>query len=83
MTRAISGSPTAPGATPEPATNIYASTAFVFSMIGAVGLSVICAITALVQIKNPGEGRGQAVAGLLISAAWVAALSVLVWRHAL
>jgi hypothetical protein len=64
-------------------TNIYAYAAFAFSVVGSVGLSVICAIVALVQIKKEGEGRVQAIAGLVISAAWVVLLSALVHAHAI
>jgi len=45
-------------------TNAYASGAFGFSLVGAVGLSVICAIAALCQIKTAQDGRGLAIAGL-------------------
>ncbi|KZS80376.1 hypothetical protein A4G29_11675 [Mycobacterium kansasii] len=76
-TRPLSVASTAP----ERATNGYASAAFAFSVVGALVLSVVCAITALVQIKNPDEGRGLAIAGLAISAAWVALLSALAHAH--
>ncbi|ETW25613.1 hypothetical protein [Mycobacterium gastri] len=69
------------GAAPEHATNVYASAAFAFSVVGALVLSVVCAITALVQIKNPDEGRGLAIAALATSAGWVALLFALARAH--
>jgi uncharacterized membrane protein len=62
-------------------TNSYASAALAFSMVGAVVLSVILAIAALCQVKNPGEGRGQAIAGLAVSAGWIVLLFALARAH--
>jgi hypothetical protein len=63
--------------------NIYAYAAFAFSVVGSVALSVICAIAALALIKNEGEGRGQAIASLVISAGWVVLLLALHRAHAI
>lgn len=60
-------------AAPEPATGCYASAALVFSVIGAVLLGVFCAIAALRQPETHPHGRREAIAALVISAAWVAA----------
>jgi hypothetical protein len=62
-------------------TNAYASGAFGFSLVGAVGLSVICAIAALCQIKTAREGRGLAIAGLVASAGWIALFFALAHSH--
>jgi hypothetical protein len=62
-------------------TNAYASAAFAFSLVGAVGLSVICAIAALFQIKTAQEGRGLAIAGLIVSAGWIALFFALAHSH--
>jgi len=64
-------------------TDSYASGPVALSVIGAVGLSVICAIAALVQIKNAGEGRGLAIAGLVVSAGWIALFFALAHAHAI
>ncbi len=70
-------------AAPKRTTNIYAYAALAFSVVGSVGLSVICVIVALVQIKNEGEGRVHAIAGLVISAGWVVLLLALARAHAI
>ncbi|OBJ50756.1 hypothetical protein [Mycobacterium sp. 1423905.2] len=61
--------------------NAYASAALAFGMVGAVVLSVICAIAALSQIKGWEEGRGEALAGLGVSAAWVVMVVSLAHAH--
>jgi hypothetical protein len=61
--------------------NAYALSAFGFSLVGAVGLSVICAIAALCQIKTAQEGRGLAIAGLVASAGWIALFFALAHSH--
>lgn len=61
--------------------NMYASAAFAFAVGGAVVLSVICAIAALAQVKTSGEGRGEAIAGLAISAGWIALFLTLAHWH--
>lgn len=69
-------------AAPEPATSCYASAALVFSVIGAVLLGVFCAIAALRQPETHPHGRREAIAALVISAAWVA-VAVAVMRGSL
>jgi hypothetical protein len=61
--------------------NASASAAFAFSVVGAVGLSVICAIAALCQVKTLQEGRGLAIAGLVVSAGWIALFFALAHAH--
>jgi hypothetical protein len=58
-----------------------ASTPFAFTVVGAVGLSVICAIAALVQIRHANEGRGLAIAGLVVSAGWIGLYFALAHAH--
>ncbi|RFZ16620.1 hypothetical protein MML61_25570 [Mycobacterium marinum] len=62
-------------------TNVYASAALAFGMVGAVVLSVICAIAALADSKNSDQGRGEAIAGLVMSAGCVAVLFALAHWH--
>ena len=59
-----------PYAAPVRSTNSFAIVSFVLSFFGIVGLSVIFAIVALCQIQTRYQGRGLAIAGLAISAAW-------------
>ncbi|ORB84510.1 hypothetical protein B1987_12685 [Mycobacterium kansasii] len=66
---------------PERTTNMYAPAAFAFAVGGAVVLSVICAIAALAQVRATGEGRGEAIAGLVISAGWIALFAALTHWH--
>lgn len=66
-----------PRLAPERATNSYASASLAFRMLEAVILSAIPAVAALCQVKNPGEGRGQAIAGLAVSAGWIVLLFAL------
>ncbi|BBX99316.1 hypothetical protein [Mycobacterium lacus] len=68
---------------PQRATNAYALAALAFGVVGAVVLSVICAVAALCEIENRDEGRGLAVAGLLVSAGWIVVLSMLAGAHAI
>nr|WP_156770795.1 hypothetical protein [Mycobacterium gordonae] len=69
-------------AAPEPATSCYASAALVFSVVGAVLLGVFCAIAALTQPETHPRGRREAIAALVISAAWVV-VTVAVMRGSL
>ena len=62
-------------------TGNYAATPIAYDVIGAVGLSVICTIAALLQIKR--AGRGLAIAGLVASAGWIALLFALAHAHAI
>ncbi|AGZ51059.1 DUF4190 domain-containing protein [Mycobacterium kansasii] len=66
---------------PERESNMYAPAAFAFAVGGAVVLSVICAIAALAQVKATGEGRGEAIAGLVISAGWIVLFAALTHWH--
>ncbi|KAA1251119.1 hypothetical protein F0Q45_05960 [Mycobacterium simiae] len=78
---AMTYQPTAIAGASEHDSNMYASASFAFAVGGAVVLSVICAIAALAQVKERGEGRGEAIAGLAISAGWVALVLALAhWR---
>ncbi|GFG65987.1 hypothetical protein MKUB_34770 [Mycobacterium kubicae] len=61
--------------------NAYASAALAFGLVGAVVLSVICAIAALSQIQGWEEGRGEALAGLGISVAWIVTVVSLAHAH--
>jgi hypothetical protein len=57
-------------------TNGWAIAAFVIGILGGTILSVIFAIVALVQIRGRHQrGRGLAVAALVVSAVWVAAIA--------
>ncbi|MFG1933185.1 DUF4190 domain-containing protein [Mycobacterium sp. NPDC048908] len=57
-------------------TNGWAIAAFVLGILGGTILSVIFAIVALVQIRGRRQrGRGLAIAALVISAVWVAAIT--------
>ena len=72
---------TAPPPDPKRAggTNGWAMAAFVVGILGGTILSVIFAIVALVQLKGRHQrGRGLAVAALLISTAWIAAISAVI-----
>ncbi|WP_373138283.1 hypothetical protein [Mycobacterium marinum] len=73
----VSASPAAP----VRETNVYASAALAFGMVGAVVLSVICAIAALVDSKKSDQGRAEAIAGLVMSASWAAVLFALAHWH--
>lgn len=60
----------------EGTTNGWAIAALVFGLIGGILLSVIFAIVALRQIPKRGqEGKGLAIAGLVLSGLWAAALA--------
>jgi hypothetical protein len=67
-------------AEPDPqrpgATNGWAIAAFVLGILGGTILSVIFAIVALFQIRGGHQrGRGLAIAALVISVAWIAAIT--------
>jgi hypothetical protein len=52
--------------------------ALVFGIIAAIPLSVILGIVALVQIpKNGQKGKGLAIAGLILSALWIAGIAAI------
>src|ERR1700758_689309 len=53
-------------------TNGFAIASLILGILGGVLLSVIFGIIALTQIKGRGQaGRGMAIAGLVLSAAWI------------
>jgi hypothetical protein len=56
-------------------TNGWAIAAFVLGILGGTILSVIFAIVALFQIRAQQRGRGLAIAALVISAVWIAAIT--------
>jgi len=62
-------------------TNGFATASLVFGLIGGVLFSVIFGIIALVQIrKQPQDGKGLAVVGLVASGVWTLVLaSVVTW----
>jgi hypothetical protein len=65
----------APGGQPSVGTNGMAIASFVLGLIGGVVLSVIFSLIALSQIRRRQQGgRGFAVAGLVLSGAWVTGL---------
>ena len=60
-------------------TNGWAIAAFVVGILGGTILSVIFAIVALVQIKvRHQRGLGLAIAALVISTAWIAAITAVI-----
>jgi hypothetical protein len=60
---------------PASGTNGFAVAAFVLGLIGGVLLSVIFGIVALNKLRSrPQRGKGLAIAGLCLSAAWVVGL---------
>ncbi|RSM86886.1 DUF4190 domain-containing protein [Kibdelosporangium aridum] len=69
------GMPPPPGYYPPPPsgkTNGFAIAALIFGIIGGVLFAVIFGFVALSQIRKRGDkGRGMAIAGLVLSAAWV------------
>ena len=75
------GQPPAPYPTypTKPSTNGFAIASLILGIIGGVLLSVIFGIIALNQTKGGRQGgRGMAIAGLIISAAWVFVIAVFV-----
>ncbi|WP_280265000.1 DUF4190 domain-containing protein [Nocardia wallacei] len=58
----------------RPGTNGLAIASLITGIIGGVcGLSVVLGVIALVQIKKTGQrGRGMAIAGLALTAVWIA-----------
>lgn len=68
-------------AMPANSTNTYARAALAFGIVGAVGLSIILGITALVQKESRDEGRGIAIAALAISGVWITLFFALTRWH--
>jgi hypothetical protein len=61
-------------------TNGWAIAAFVLGILGGTILSVIFAIVALFQLRGRHQrGRGLAIAALVISAAWIAAIASVIF----
>ncbi|MGE5827137.1 MAG: DUF4190 domain-containing protein [Micromonosporaceae bacterium] len=66
-----------PPAAPKPGVNGFAVAALVLGICGGPLLSVIFGIIALRQIRRTGQqGRGMAIAGLVLSAVWVLAIAI-------
>jgi hypothetical protein len=65
---------------PKPqGTNGFAVAALVLGIFGAILLSVIFAVVALVQVARSGQrGKGLAIAGLAISGAWLVVLGTVI-----
>jgi hypothetical protein len=83
------GLPTAPRLTPgvhyytanqpAPGTNGFAIASFILGLIGGALLSVIFGIVALNKIRQrPQRGKGLAIAGLCLSAAWVVSIVLVI-----
>jgi hypothetical protein len=63
----------------EGGTNGWAVAAFILGLVGGTILSVIFAIVALVQLRGRRQrGRGLAIAALIVSVVWIAAISSVV-----
>ena len=69
------------GPIPEDSADVYAKAALAFGIVGAVWLSVILGIAALVQLDSQDKGRGLAIAGLAISGGWIALFFALTRWH--
>lgn len=64
---------------PKPGTNGFAVAALIFGIIGGVLLSVIFGIIGLSQTTKTGQnGRGLALAGLILSGVWIVVAGVAV-----
>ena len=66
-----------PRVQPQRPVSGFAVAALVLGITGIVLPAVICGIVALGQIKG-GSGKGMAIAGLLLSAAWLALLALFI-----
>jgi Domain of unknown function (DUF4190) len=70
---------TAPQVQPQRPVSGFAVAALVLGITGIVLPAAICGIVALVQIKGGSHsGTGMAIAGLLLSAAWLALLALFI-----
>lgn len=68
-----------PRVQPQRPVSGFAVAALVLGITGIVLPAVICGIVALGQIKGGSHsGKGMAIAGLLLSAAWVALLALFI-----
>ncbi len=73
------GSPYPPGRPYSPKTSGWAIASFVLGLLGVVVLSVIFGFVALSRIKRLGQqGRGLAIAGLVLSGLWVLLIILLI-----
>lgn len=73
------GSPYPPGRPYSPKTSGWAIASFVLGLLGVVILSVIFGFVALSRIKRLGQqGRGFAIAGLVLSGLWVLLIILLI-----
>ena len=73
------GSPYPPGRPYSPKTSGWAIASFVLGLLGVVVLSVIFGFVALSRIKRLGQqGRGFAIAGLVLSGLWVLLIILLI-----
>jgi Domain of unknown function (DUF4190)/Septum formation len=73
------GSPYSPGRPYSPKTSGWAIASFVLGLLGVVILSVIFGFVALSRIKRLGQqGRGFAIAGLVLSGLWVLLIILLI-----
>jgi hypothetical protein len=62
----------------------FAVASLIFGLIGGIPFGVIFGIVALVKIRSTRQrGRGMAVAGLVLSGAWVAVLAVVIFAGVL
>jgi Domain of unknown function (DUF4190) len=67
---------TPPETQPEKPVSGFAIATLVLGLMGIILPAVICGIVALGQIRGgSSSGKGMAIAGLLISAAWVLLLA--------
>jgi high-affinity Fe2+/Pb2+ permease len=77
------GSPYAPGQPYSPKTSGWAIASFISGLLGGIILSVIFGHIALNRIKRLGQqGRGFAVAGLVLSGIWSCSSSSSSWWRA-
>jgi hypothetical protein len=73
------GSPHPPGRPYSPKTSGWAIASFVLGLVGVVILSVIFGFVALSRIKRLGQqGRGFAIAGLVLSGLWALLIILLI-----
>ena len=73
------GSPYPPGQPYSSKTSGWAIASFVLGLLGGVVLSVIFGLIALSRIKRLGQqGRGLAIAGLVLSGVWVVLIVVII-----